>query len=123
MPSTCCTNNVKTIIQITLGASLSNEFTAAVILLVKSCRLVVNGRTKTISLIQLHKKSQSVRSDDLGRHKCIVLSLGVLCNLSNVEVKFRSKNFEHYEANAVVLILWKGEIFKIFIDLGIKPLL
>ena len=35
----------------------------------------------------------------------VVLYLGVLCDLSNVEVELRSENFEHYDANAVVLRL------------------
>ena len=52
-----------------------------------------------------------------------MLRLGVLCDLSNVDVEFRSKNFEHYDANAVVLTLLKDKIFKILVDSGKKPLL
>ena len=108
VPSTCCTNNIKTIIELvpnTLEMSSSNEFTAAVILLLRSSILISSDGTKIIFLILSHKKnSLGVRSGDLDATS-VVLSLGVLCDQSNVAVEFSSENFEYCNANTVVLHL------------------
>ena len=48
----------------------------------------------------------------------VVLSLGVLCDLSTVEAEFRSENFKQHGVNAMELHLVEWWNLKKFIDLG-----
>ena len=126
MLSTCCLNNIKRWLntpQTPLRESSSNKFTAAVILLLRSSGLVASGGTRTTALRKpLKKRSQGVKSRDLGSYKCSDKSWGPVRPIQRRGRVVFTK-LQTFRCQCCGAPSWlKDEIFKIFIGLGKKLL-
>ena len=100
------------------------KFTAAVILPLRSTRPAANSGTKK-SCLWYNSMNRSLRVRGLVILATInvVLSLGVLCDPSKVDWSFVQKTSNIAMPMQCCCIMLKDEFFKVFTDLGKKPLL